>query len=193
VPAVASMPHLPWSLASLPPRPESFTESWHPAQQNQAAFFKLPTELRQLILREAFGGRTLHLDIRSRNSMHPLITSTGSADLFKTYRPAARGWRRLVPWSCPKSYRHATHTTESLEELPAWKWYGCFCHSGQVVWNEARMDPMMLCLRSDVAPHFFDGCWRGGPWCCRTDDVDAWVPDDARVGAMGFLLSCKRA
>jgi hypothetical protein len=123
--------------------------------------------------------------------MHSLSMSS-SGDIFKTYRPAARGWRRLVPWFWPKSYRHTIHTSESLEELPAWKWYGCFCHRGRVVWNEARMSPWVWHC-DDLAPCFSDGCWRGGPWCCKTDDVEARVPDDARVAAMGFLLSCKQA
>jgi hypothetical protein len=187
-PVVEPMPKLPWSLVSLPPRPKSLAESWHPAQQTQAAFYKLPTELRQLVLREAFGGRTLHLDVRSRNSLHTLSMSA-PGDIFETYRPAARGWRRLVPWFWPKSYRHTIHTSESLEELPAWKWYGCFCHRGRVVWSDA----LWVWHCDALAPLFSDGCWRGGPWCCKRDDVEARVPDDARVAAIGFLLSCKRA
>lgn len=186
----AFFPDPPLSLASLPPRLKSLSEKWHPLQQSQAPFYKLPTELRQEILREAFGDRTLHLDVRSRTSMHELRVRRGNP--LKMHRPGARGWRRLVPWFYPKTYRHGFHSNESLEELPVWRWDGCFCHGGLVSWTN-REHLFDILHSGDPEPLFSDGCWRGRAWCCSPAHVTATLPDHARVGAMGFLLSCKQA
>lgn len=192
----ATFPDPPLSLApSLPPRLESLSQEWCPSQQSHAGFFQLPLELRQRILREAFGDRTLHLDVRARTSMHVLMgpreANRCKGNALKMHRPGARGWRRLAPWFSPKEYKYGWHSNESLEALPAWRWEGCFCHAGKVIWNDPRRRDV-LCSRG-LEPLFYDGCWRGKAWCCDEDGDYGVLPDDARVGAMGFLLSCKRA
>lgn len=167
-------------LPSLPPCSELTPSSQsQPARQTQSMFFNLPVEIREVILREAFGDRTLHIDLRSRNSWHSRCTSPG----VNPFEPAREGWRRLAPWLDPRPPKIKCH--RDAKKMPTWRWYGSFCHRGKINWR----------LQYDLAPagdrFFADGCWRGGNWCCMAEAAVA--PDGYQVGAMGFLLSCKQA
>ncbi|KAK3290988.1 uncharacterized protein B0H64DRAFT_50422 [Chaetomium fimeti] len=137
-------------LPALPSTAEFIPEEWRPSQQTQSHYFDLPLELRHLILRTAFGDRTIHIDLRSRNSLHPQPLHTDP---------------------CPPDR--------------LWMWYSCFCYKRQRDGGHAGANTHFHAL-------FADGCWAGGKRCCTPDQRDL-LPEEGRIGVMGFLLSCKRA
>ncbi|KAK4153431.1 hypothetical protein C8A00DRAFT_33792 [Chaetomidium leptoderma] len=172
-----SAPYPPLESLAPPPREDSL--KWPQNDQTQSLFFKLPLELRRQILREVFGGRTLHIDLRSADRMY--VTAQPGEDPFA---PVRRGWRRFAPWVAPKPRITITYP----KHVPLWRWYACFCHGGQLM----QEGPIELHWRQ---PTFADGCCRGGAWSALSDRPDNHdlLPDGYGVGALGFLLSCQRA
>ena len=165
IPAIMTKAQPNLRLLHIPPLPSGLRKQTS-AQQSQSPFFRLPLELRQLILREAFGGRTIHIDLRL-----PVATPR--------LRPLGRekkSWRRLVP----------RRTAEPAQDERRWVWTGCyFCHGGPAQ-TEGRNS------WGYPIPAIPSDGMNGGP-CCWTGD-EAWPRSDARtVGVMGFLLSCQRA
>jgi hypothetical protein len=172
-------------LPSLPRPPVLSTEQCPPSSQLQSPFFSLAPELREIILREAFGDRTIHVDLRSRRGMHSMVTRN-TRPLRNPFTPVREGWRRLVPGGGAKSPEPEGHD----RDVPLWRWYSCFCHRDC---PDRVMPRDVTVIGPDIERVFFgDGCWRGRRWCCGDREAGA-PPEGYYVGVMGFLLSCKRA
>lgn len=106
-----------WRLPILPEvRPRHLTpatshESLLPNYNKQTAFFKnLPLDLRQHVYKAAFGGRTIHIELRFD---HPTLAL---ADPTHAH---------------PHDNVHAGLDPENRRDRsipPAWIWWGCVCH-----------------------------------------------------------------
>ncbi|KZL71571.1 hypothetical protein CI238_12140 [Colletotrichum incanum] len=156
--ADASTPPLPF----LPPWPSR--ASWEPVTQTQG-IFRLPLELRHKILCEAFGNKTIHIDLRIASSSSPTQSAGGGHPRHGRSPPL------IEPSSRP------SHDGNPCSNKMTWRWYSCVCH---------RNAPSVEGFQFE--PHT-DKCLRGEAKC------DAWLgafPDKCHVGAMGFLLSCKQ-
>lgn len=96
-----TLPYLPDSPAPLP-------DNGLAALQNYGLFGKLPLELRRQILIEAFGGRTLHLDVQ-------LALTTGAT---------GPGQPRSIPVH-PRTLRQGTELPSASEYI--WRWRSFVC------------------------------------------------------------------
>lgn len=136
-------------------------------QQSRSPFFRLPLELRRLILREAFGGRTIHIDLRP-----PLATP--NLRQFGGREKSWPDWRRLIPGLTAKP------------DDRRWVWAGhYFSHDGPAQ-TEGRNG------WGHHIPTIPSKGMDGGPCCWNGDDARP-RRDARRIGVMGFLLSCRRA
>ncbi len=155
----------------LPSLQDANREAWTPDQQRQSLFFCLPAEIRHSIVRAAFGDRTVHVDLRLRPRLYTAETAEGcSPSRFHA------GYPPLLTRHDMGLRSGADGRTEDDKKL-AWRWYGCVCHRnppGQV-WKQPCTD----------------SCLKGSAWGCS--DHPGNVPEKCMVGAMGYLLSCKRA
>lgn len=105
--------------------------------QAQSPFFRLPAELRYRILREAFGNRTVHVDLAFRPPLFNHETSGGRGPLHGDYPPQAY-------FPGPRG------------GASAWRWYSCVCHL-----NAPPGVPEI------EVPLFFDECLRGMGRTCH--------------------------
>ncbi|KAK4041493.1 hypothetical protein C8A01DRAFT_34446 [Parachaetomium inaequale] len=142
---------------------------------------RLPAELRCRILMAAFGGRTLHLDLRLAHPRRP-------DDL-------------AAPVSGHHEYEHdlgAAPLSEYYgpdEASPkTWRWYSSVCHRMEPPGSRWEHRSVRLGYPVYRYPHT-DGCLRGEAMCCAL-----WPPESAagiqgkcRVGVMGWLLACRQA
>ncbi len=146
-------------------------EAWTPDQQRQSLFFCLPAEIRHMILCAAFGDRTVHIDLRLRPRLYTAKTAEGcSPSRFHAgYPPLLTRWDMEL--------RHGVDVRTEDDKKLAWRWYGCVCHHNQPggAYNHAYND---ACLSG-----FARGC----------SSYPGNVPEKCMVGAIGYLLSCKRA
>ncbi|KAH7368878.1 hypothetical protein B0T11DRAFT_337949 [Plectosphaerella cucumerina] len=157
------------------PRPRPLT----PAPTDDSAlqpeecllFSRLPLDIRRAIFIAAFGNRTIHIDLVFD---YPLLNP------------------RLVPPPPPGHQpNHAgiyPQKTDAGSPQPhgqkAWRWGGSVCHI-------ERLDRSMMALRYKSGP-WTDECMRGGcGWVCHWHGGPS--PEACRIGALGFLLSCKQA
>ncbi|KAK3988241.1 hypothetical protein QBC44DRAFT_382503 [Cladorrhinum sp. PSN332] len=165
-----SKPQDPLALAPpIPYLPPGIpAESWQPTDPQTASpfFAKIPAELRWQILCEAFGDRTIHIDFQLRHS--PRFVD-------RAIRPESYHHGRFRGHSC-------SHPTRNLG--PArWKWFSCICHHAVPPGRSSLGDNYIPSTR-------FHHCLKGSSNC---DDWPGETPDKCHLGAMGFLLSCKRA
>lgn len=149
----------PWLASSTIHDPAS----WSPMRQAQG-FFSLPAEVRHQILKEAFGARAIHIDLRLRLPDQTLESSGGRG-------PRHGGYPPLIQWNELPKYPPPTQG----EDL-AWRWYHCVCHR----------DPPGRYMPERVAK---DECLEGQA-CCEGDE---WIFDACQLGVMGFMRSCKQA
>ncbi|KAI8207619.1 hypothetical protein K4K54_004857 [Colletotrichum sp. SAR 10_86] len=139
--------------------------SWNALRQT-GGIFRLPHELRHQILYDAFGGRTIHVDLRFRLPLHTLETSQGRG-------PRHGGYPPLVDWAEPPEGKPVDRGHDM-----AWRWYSCVCHHDLRAFGKAT-------------PHDFscmDACLTGEAGCLSLHPSY----DACQLGAMGFLLSCKQ-
>lgn len=132
---------------------------------SSAFFQRLPLDVRRLVLIEAFGGRTMHVDLQHR-------PRPGGGDVVSELRSAMSGM-----------YGQAGQTR-------SWQWYGCVCHRdpewrvrhrriGDVSVSEPIKDRC-------IEPGGHDGAQECVNWSCEK-------PLKCRVGAMGWLRTCRQA
>jgi hypothetical protein len=154
-------------LFHVPPLPSGFRKRTT-AQQSQSPFFRLPLELRRLILREAFGGHTIHINLRP-----PVITLI-LRRLGGKKKTRPNYWRRLIPWL----------TAKPAPDEAEWVWAShCFWHDGLAKAKYGNG------WGRDLPAIVDDG---GGPCCWNGDDF--WPHSLASmIRVLGFLLSCQRA
>ncbi|ATY63714.1 hypothetical protein A9K55_008046 [Cordyceps militaris] len=145
------------------------------ATVNSALFQRLPAEIRIQILTAAFGERTLHMDLllsyppwRSKPVAHDRAVP-GHAGLF--VEPSRAGDGKYYP---------VLDTTARQ----AWLWHGSVCHRnppGTDPSNGHTVQPCQDQCRSGITPDNTCNLWPG------------IGPDKCRIGAMGWLLSCRQA
>ena len=151
------------------------------ATANSAFFAKLPLEIRQTILVAAFGGRTLHMDLRFGPPLLP-----------RSKRPPVPGRLQRMPhggitadlqsgiW--PKEVLDAARQArvDTLEAKPVWQWWGCVCHRNLPFGDER----VVISLSQDH-------CVRGDAICCNLYPGEA--PGKCQIGCMGWLTTCRQA
>lgn len=168
------LPLLPIPRASvLTPTPS--TECLVLEQESAGLFFRgFPRELRWQILTLAFGSRAVHMDL---SFVHPVA-----------------GWE---PGDYPvKNHAGLLATTDGTfppplkwdtSEPKSWKWWGCVCHRPPPEHVKTYSDR----LRGvDLGPAA-DYCRFGAPHSC--EDWPGDYPLKCKIGAMGWLLSCRQA
>lgn len=159
-------------------RPHALTPS--PSQEvllQECLFFKkLPYELRREILIQAFGKDRLHIDLSFENPPAP-------------YAP---GQRRERDHAGINALNGACGRLPYLDhkQPKSWLWWGSVCHR--------YFHPPD---RGDKAGPMSGGWGPQGPWedYCRygfAPHCDKWpgdMPFKCRIGAMGWLLTCRQA
>lgn len=169
----------PPELPALPnPRPRPITPAPTDlvSTKESSLFFQvLPPEIRRRILIDAFGERTVHLDVRLE---HPILSPSALARVPPRRRRHANA--QLFHPSLRDTKRHRE-----------WTYWSCICHRTYPSWR-TREPGLSLsseepssdcCRRADGLP----------PDCCEY--YDAWQDEGVRcfVGATGWLLACRRA
>lgn len=158
------MPSFP-GLPSLPAPPTAGAAPLEPAQQLQSPLFRLAPEIRDFILRAAFGDGTIHIDLR-------LGYPRRMRDLRRRVNKPVHGG--YPPLANPHDTGVPLPERRPADRVVGWRWYSCVCH------------------RSPRDPPARDRCLRGVADCASWPGPAA-VPDKCMVGAMGLLVSCKRA
>ncbi|KAI1373925.1 hypothetical protein F4677DRAFT_183936 [Hypoxylon crocopeplum] len=171
-PNLSSPPALP-SLPEERLRPLTATAPSPAATANSQFFQSLPPEIRHRILIEAFGERTLHLDLRLE---HPLKKDGRVVD--------AR----------PKRHANAQLFHPSLRDTSRrreWTWWSSECHHRSPSRNFHRQPPGVG-LRSEEPA--LDHCRDPSglpPSSCEL--YPGRVPDKCFIGVGGWLLACRQA
>jgi hypothetical protein len=175
----ASFPFLPESRQPIgASTPQSGNGGVAHTMANYGLFQLLPVELRHQILIDAFGGRTVHMDLSHDFALvrrpQPMSESSsgGGSDVIRNHCDLVRDVK-----AGPR----------------AWRWFGCVCH------RAGRWPPSEAAERGESAvTPTHDVCVENvsdsdsSPAC----DCDAWsgkMPDKCFIGAMGWLLACRQA
>ncbi len=99
------------------------------ATANSAFFTRLPLEIRQKILVAAFGGRTLHMDLRFGL---PLLPRSKRPPIPRKpwCMPHGGITADLQSGNWPEEVQDAARRArvDPLEAKPVWQWWGCVCH-----------------------------------------------------------------
>ncbi|KFY81649.1 hypothetical protein V500_11226 [Pseudogymnoascus sp. VKM F-4518 (FW-2643)] len=136
---------------------------------------RLPYEIRRSILIEAFGGRTLHMDLEFS---HPLVRKSGPQTKIR---------------HCDLN----VNLTQDTNIRKGWQWFSSVCHR-PVEWPEGirlgGRPPMKECEQTPKTRPHEDICWRGtlNPGECgplRGEDRSS----KCFIGIMGWLLVCRQA
>jgi len=141
------------------------------ATAGSAFFQRMPADLRRQILVEAFGSRTVHMDLSFDNSLLILrgkelrkaIDATGHYGLCIT----TNGRSYPLPYANRKS--------------KAWEWWGCVCH---------RDPECRIRGKRPVSEPWTDRCRAGVASC---GEWVGEVPDKCQLGALGWLCACRQA
>jgi hypothetical protein len=148
---------------------------------NYGLFARLPLELRQKILSEAFGNRTLHVDL------------TFDQPLTRKSRPKTD--------QAPSRHKHCglgTELVHSTYRSKRWQWFGCVCHrrltrpdkdDGGSVILKARIEPCDdACIRPLAVSEPIRDRDQSHVFClCSSEEEDCFI------GAVGWLLACRQA
>lgn len=146
------------------------------ARQKRCFFFtKLPPELRRRVIMDAFGDRTVHMDLQYRLPYAPVPPG---AD--ETTRSHAGVW-----FNDP--YEGAIMDQTASED---WRWFGCVCHArpGHTMRFFDSPRPRGL-----PGPLNIDRCIQGEALCPRYLRRETHDPEPCVIGAMGWLLSSRQA
>ncbi|CAH0048171.1 unnamed protein product [Clonostachys solani] len=144
-------------------------------QQIKSRLFALPAEIRNQIMVEAFGQRTLHMSLELQ---HPFALTTHKSS---QRRHTHAGIRYLRP----------ALNSHLRTDLPKkWTWFGCVCHQFAEP-DEGELPGRLRCLgvtaESDPGT---DYCMEGLGYC-NTWPVAS--PTKCQVGIMGWLLACRQS
>ncbi|KAI1453527.1 hypothetical protein F4805DRAFT_461629 [Annulohypoxylon moriforme] len=168
-------PLLPAHRAFITPSPSQSHLS--ASSHNSSPFFHLlPPEIRRLILLEAFGERTVHLDLVFS---HPPF-----------FLSAEEQVRRRHVSHCGIDVGPRKFHKRDTARPKAWRWFSCVCHRDfeWCVRERARGSKETAVLMAE--PHY-DTCLVGTAAYC-----DSWrgeTPGKCFVGVMGWLLACRQA
>ncbi|KAL2021752.1 hypothetical protein VTK56DRAFT_6695 [Thermocarpiscus australiensis] len=169
---------------------------------NYGLFQTLPLEVRQEILTQAFGNRTLHVHLAYD---HPLVRKSQ----FKKNK--RRTFLSIRADEKPEARRRHCGLGSDLVPDPSkpkqWQWFSCVCHRRVVeVW--ARHPEPQIPPQSRIEP-CNDGCLNGRLFAkryaanvewgalCRCEPIayyDRPMADhECFIGIMGWLLACQQA
>ncbi|KAI0131562.1 hypothetical protein F4814DRAFT_438006 [Daldinia grandis] len=129
-------------------------------------FQRIPAEVRRMILVEAFGNRTVHLDLCFD---HPMVY------LSDEEAQKQRNHYGIDPGQARRPKRDTTRPK-------AWKWFSCVCHRDT--------EPRVRGVGGSSEP-YTDICLGGTAGSCR-----GWrgeFPYRCFLGVMGWLLTCRQA
>lgn len=166
-------------LPFLPP-PPSYNENGTsqdaaatvPTLHNGTFFERLSPDLRRMILIEAFGDRTIHIDLRLDRPLRPRPPRkrmhAGGVDVLAQ----GDGWYR------------------ETKKPRAWQWYSCVCHrdpeSFVERWHGAGEGPMASHPARDT-------CLRRRPQSCDSPPGDTGDMSRCFLGVTGWLMTCRQA
>jgi hypothetical protein len=147
-------------------------------------FTRLPSEIRHQILVAAFGGRTLHVDIRESP---PMLSAAERQTQTATIAPKDMphgglgadldrysGWPTEVLRAAVESHV----STPGGGGASPWQWWSCVCH---------RSPPHAML----TSPLWEDDCVHGKNTFCQYYSGEA--PDKCLIGCMGWLTTCRQA
>lgn len=166
-----SPPNAPPALPDVRPRPLTATTSDATATAESSFFQLLPSELRRRVLIEAFGARTLHLDLRLE---HPLKKNS------KPGTSHSRGHANAQLFH--PSLRDSAQRRE-------WTWWSCVCHQW-IPCGDLNRDPPGL--EVPFTEPTLDRC-RDPSGLPRCESYPGELPEKCSIGAMGWLLVCRQA
>ncbi|KAH8892109.1 hypothetical protein GQ53DRAFT_863826 [Thozetella sp. PMI_491] len=136
------------------------------ATAQSSLYGRIPAEIRRRILFEAFGGQTVHFDLRF---VHPVKRVH-----HKPHQPP------------PPAPRHAdTHLRPDTSKPRRWIWWSCVCHRNP---SNSYAQPS---FESSLGGQSDDTCRTG-----RFTNCHLWpgqLPDKCFIGVMGWLLTCRQA
>ncbi|VUC35587.1 unnamed protein product [Clonostachys rosea] len=159
---------------------------------NRSLFFtRLPPEIRTMILEEAFGNQTIHLDLSLRYPFHEM---QGEPKLIRGrfYHFCAHAKIR------PATFEHfssdmftvseeGTYDTTKSKE---WRWLSCVCHRQPPTAKLLPFGRRQNDHGSLIHEPHGDRCLDGRGYCPMWPG--AW-PSKCSVGVYGWLLSCRQA
>ncbi|CAH0056385.1 unnamed protein product [Clonostachys solani] len=159
---------------------------------NRSPFFtKLPPEIREMILVEAFGNQTIHLDLSLR---YPFYEMRGQPKIItgRFYHFCAHAKIRPLSFECysPDVDMVDEVSTYDTTKRKEWRWLSCICHRQPP--TEKRLPfgrRQNHCASTLHEPHA-DRCLAGRGYCPLWPG--AW-PSKCFVGVYGWLLSCRQA
>ncbi|KAG4273148.1 hypothetical protein FPRO04_09985 [Fusarium proliferatum] len=150
------------------PRPHILTpspsiEALSQSQQTALFFQMLPYEIRRQVLIEAFGDRTVHMDITYN---HPPMPGN------KQTHAMIQEWWSGLDKSRPKS----------------WSWRGCTCHRKPPPWHPVIATESYSSRAVDK-----DRCCVGIAHCCDMWEKNGEELYGCWIGALGWLQTCRQA
>ncbi|KAK4448984.1 hypothetical protein QBC34DRAFT_464244 [Podospora aff. communis PSN243] len=177
-------------LPVLPQRARRLSLSVSDGGTSTSAFFQtLPPEIRCKILIAAFGGRTIHLDLRLLYPLRPQESSIAPTQKKPFFRRIGSSSRDNPPPQSPlwnQGPRHAnTHHPDDRDTTKPrrWEWHGSICH---------RPSPTLAGF--DEYPACEDECASGrASWRVDCASWPGEVPHKCLLGVMGWLRSCSAA
>jgi hypothetical protein len=164
-----------------------------PASQQSPATLgtlaRLPPELRRRILINAFGNRTLHLDLQFA---HP--RRADAVDIALAELGGAGGGHGLG------AFPSSSYYLADGDAPRAWRWTSCVCH--RLIPRGSRYE--QHCLEKGYPTYRYphaDQCLEGGnsyTYCWLWVPGEEWGtadygPGKCMIGAMGWLLACRQA
>ncbi|VUC36815.1 unnamed protein product [Clonostachys rosea] len=177
-----ALPVLDPRVRSLTPAPsnQELRQAYIDATSESPLFQKLPSEIRTRILIEAFGGRTVHMDLSQDQPDVEIPKNDKSSDGAHVH-----GRKRVYTAGRPGHNYLMRDSQESKE----WIWRGSVCHRNppkpyDKEWTE--LEPA-----EDFCRHGGIGETDVGDICEQWHEKDGEASCD--IGAMGWLLSCRQA
>lgn len=172
-PNLSPPPPLP-ALPDERPRPLTATTPDVTVAVNSSFYQILPYEIRRRIIVEAFGERTLHLDLRLE---HPLKKDDKLVNSLRKRHANMQLFNPLL-----------RDTTQRRR----WTWWSCICHRSRRSGGSFDFThPTIMSPGDEPARDHCRDCLGLPMSMCeyRTGDP----PDKCFVGAMGWLLTCRQA
>ncbi|PTB39381.1 uncharacterized protein TrAFT101_007825 [Trichoderma asperellum] len=167
--------------ARLTPTPscDDFVSAANAATANSFFFTKLPLEIRRKILIEAFGGRTVHMDLVYD---HPLLPPEEGAFILEDGT-----WRRPPHGNMNLRFQGGSCDVQNLrldDSRPKeWAWRSSVCHR-----NIPGCPPTLRNQPAEDYCRFGQTEWQR---VCLTWPGE--FPTKCLIGAMGWLRSCRQA
>lgn len=170
--AIPPLPFLPPPLSRGENGTSQDVTSTVPAPHNGTFFERLSPDLRRMILIEAFGDRTIHIDLRYDRPLKARpprkIMHAGGVDVL------AQG--------------HSTY--RQTRQPRAWQWYSCVCHRDPESFVERWQGAGEGAMASHPAK---DTCLRRRPQSCDFPPGDTGDMSRCFLGVMGWLMTCRQA